>query len=153
MDTVEHRQQQHSRLILSLYLAVVWVLVLEPFDFGSPREGRWQVYDDLEVLTVQPIAFVAKLGESLDHFALFFPLGPLLARSWKLTWHQLFSLRALMVVVPLMLLTELAQLFVSRGMLRLLPLRLYPASRIAAIEQPDPFTNFGGICCQRRRCG
>lgn len=104
-----------NALLLGLYLGVLWLLLLAPYDFDTPRDMWLGVHEDLDRYEAQPARVVTDLVKSLAHALIFFPLGPLLGHYYRLEVRRLFSLRVLAAVVSLSVATELAQLAVNRG--------------------------------------
>ncbi|MBI4607345.1 MAG: hypothetical protein HY721_35715 [Planctomycetes bacterium] len=100
---------------LGLYLAVLWVLLLLPCDFRTPRAVTEVLGAQIFLLERHPGTLPLELVKSATHAVLFLPLAPLLAWGAAAPLRRAFSPRCLGFAVLLGVSSELLQLWVRRG--------------------------------------
>ena len=71
--------QRARALAFTLYLALFWVLILLPFDFGLPRSLRSVLSAEVFQLESRPGTLAIEMLKSASHAVLLFPFLPLLA--------------------------------------------------------------------------
>lgn len=102
-------------LLLVLYFAVFWILILLPFEFRVPPPVGSALGAEIQRLGNAPASIPLELFKSLGHAFLFFPLAPILAWGRGAFVRSFFSPGILALAILLAASSEAVQLTVGRG--------------------------------------